>query len=155
MAGVLRVRSPIWQVLAAIRETTREAGRLYSESIELFRDLGHKRGIARVLECMAASAAAQCKAEQALRLAGAAASLRQRLGAPLAPAEQFKLERSLEVARRALSNADGLAAWMEGWAMPVEQAVQEALRSEGESSRDAGALARSFRGAGIDHATYG
>ncbi len=114
-----------------------EAGRLYSESIGLFRDLGHKRGIARVLECMAASAAAQSKAEQALRLAGAAASLRQQLGAPLAPTQQSKLERSLEVARRALSNADGLTAWMEGWAMPVELAVQEALRSQGESSRDA------------------
>jgi len=111
-----------------------EAGSLYSESITMFRDLGHKRGIARVLECMAASAAAQSKAEQALRLAGAAASLRQQLGVPLAPAQQSKLEKSLEVARHSLSDAASLAAWMEGWAMPVHQAVQEALNSGAEAS---------------------
>jgi len=107
-----------------------DARRLYSESIGLFQELGHKRGIARVLECMAASAAAQSKAEQALRLAGAAASLRQHLGAPLSPAQQSKLEKSLEPARQALSNAASLTAWMEGWAMPVDQAVEEALGSE-------------------------
>jgi tetratricopeptide (TPR) repeat protein len=106
-----------------------EARRLYGESIKLFQELGHKRGIARVLECLAADAAAQSKAEQSLHLAGAAAALRQRLGAPLTPAEQPRLEKALEFARRTLGNTAGLAAWMEGWAMPVEQAVEEALNS--------------------------
>ena len=77
----------------------------------------------RVLECLAAGAAAQSNAEQALHFAGAAAALRQRLGAPLTPAEQPRLEKALDFARRTLGNAAGLAAWMEGWAMPVEQAV--------------------------------
>jgi predicted ATPase len=104
-----------------------EARRLYGESIRMFKELGHKRGIARALECLAASAAAQSNAEQSLRLAGAAAALRQRLGAPLAPTEQPRLEKALEFARRTLGNAAGLAAWMEGWAMPIEQAVREAL----------------------------
>jgi predicted ATPase/serine/threonine protein kinase len=106
-----------------------EARRLYGESIKLFQELGHKRGIARVLECLAADAAAQSNAELGLRLAGAAAALRQRLGAPLTPAEQPRLEKALEFARRTLGNTAGLAAWMEGWAMPVEQAVEEALNS--------------------------
>ncbi len=104
-----------------------DARRLYGESIKMFQELGHKRGIARVLECLAASAAAQSNAEQALHLAGAAAALRQRLGAPLTSAEQPRLERALEFARRTLGNAAGVTAWMEGWAMPVERAVQEAL----------------------------
>ncbi len=104
-----------------------EARRLYVESIRMFQELGHKRGIARALECLGASAAAQSQAEQALHLAGAAAALRQRLGAPLTPSEARKLEKALEFARRTLGNAAGLAAWMEGWAMPVEQAVEEAL----------------------------
>jgi len=107
-----------------------EARRLYGESIKMFQELGHKRGIARVLECLAASAAAQSNAGQALHLAGAAAALRQRLSAPLTPAEQPRLEKALEFARRTLGNAAGLAAWMEGWAMPVEQAVQEALNCD-------------------------
>jgi len=76
---------------------------------------------------LAVSAAAQSNAEQSLHLAGAAAALRQRLGVPLTPTEQPRLERALEFARRTLGNAAGLTAWMEGWAMPVEQAVHEAL----------------------------
>jgi len=109
-----------------------EARRLYGESIQVFQELGHKRGIARALECLAVSAAAQSHAEQSLHLAGAAAALRQRLGAPLTPAEQPRLEKALEFARRALGNAAGIA-WMEGWAMPVEQAVHEALSCDAES----------------------
>jgi predicted ATPase/serine/threonine protein kinase len=104
-----------------------EARRLYGESIRMFQELGHQRGIARVLECLAASAAAQSNSVQSLRLAGVAAALRQRLGAPLTPTEQRRLEKALEFARRTLGNAAATAAWMEGWATPVEQAVREAL----------------------------
>jgi predicted ATPase len=107
-----------------------ESRRLYGESIKMFQELGHKRGIARVLEYLAANAAAQSNAVQSLHLAGTAAALRQRLGVPLAPAEAPRLEKALEFARRTLGNAAGTTAWMEGWSMPVEQAVQEALKSD-------------------------
>jgi predicted ATPase/serine/threonine protein kinase len=130
-----------WGIASALSDLARlscdqgnnaEARRLYGESIKLFQELGHKRGIARALECLAVSAAAQSNAEQALHLAGAAAALRQRLGAPLTPAEQPRLKKALEFARRTLGNAAGLTAWMEGWAMPVEQAVHEALNCAAE-----------------------
>ena len=111
-----------------------EARCLYGESIRMFRELGHKRGIARALECLAVSAAAQANAEQSLHLAGAAAALRQRLGAPLGMAEQPRLEKALEFARRRLGSAASLAAWMQGWAMPMEQAVREALDGDAEQS---------------------
>ena len=114
-----------------------ESRRLYGESIKMFQELGHKRGIARVLEYLAANAAAQSNAVQALHLAGTAAALRQRLGVPLAPAEAPRLEKALEFARRALGNAAGTTAWMEGWSMPVEQAVQEALNSDAAPSLSA------------------
>jgi predicted ATPase len=104
-----------------------EARRLYGESIQMFQSLGHQRGIARVLESLAAGAAAQSKPVQSLRLAGAAAALRQRLGAPLTPAERSSLEKALEFARRTLGNTEGLAAWMEGWEIPVDRAIREAL----------------------------
>jgi predicted ATPase len=77
--------------LSCDRGDNDEARRLYGESIKMFQELGHKRGIARALECLAVNAAAQSNAEQSLRLAGAAAALRRRLGAPLTPADQFKL----------------------------------------------------------------
>ena len=107
-----------------------ESRRLYGESLKMFQELGHQRGIARVLECLAANAAAQSNAVQALHLAGTAAALRQRLGAPIPPNEQPRLEKALEFARRTLGNAAGTTAWMEGWSMPVEQAVREALDND-------------------------
>ena len=106
-----------------------EARRLYGESIRIFHDLGHKRGIARALEFLAISAASQSHAGQALHLAGAAAALRDQLGTPLSPAEQVKLDKALEFARRTLGSVAGTEAWIEGWAMPIDQAVVEALNS--------------------------
>jgi len=100
---------------------------LYGESIKIFQELNHKRGIARLLECFACSAAAQLEAERSLRLAGTAAALRHNIGAPLTPAEQVKLEASLHPVRQALTNTVGVTAWLEGWALPVEKAIEEVL----------------------------
>jgi predicted ATPase len=106
----------------------------YQESIAIFRELDHKRGIARLLECLACSAASQCDAPRALRLAGAAAALRQNIGAPLTPAEESKLQVSLDAARQAISNAAGTTAWLAGWGLPLEQAIAEVLlRDEGQA----------------------
>ncbi|HLM80404.1 MAG TPA: protein kinase [Terriglobales bacterium] len=113
--------------LSAAQGKHQDAERLYGEGIRMFQDLGHKRGIARVLESFAVSAAAQSRAEQSLRLAGAAAALRLRIGAPLIPAEQSRLEKKLEPARNMLKNAAGLEAWSTGWEMSLEEAVHEAL----------------------------
>jgi predicted ATPase/DNA-binding winged helix-turn-helix (wHTH) protein len=113
--------------LAREQENYAVAHSMYRESIRLFQELNHKRGIARLLEYFACSAAAQCEAERSLRLAGAAAALRQNIGAPLTPAEQAKLEASLHPARQALSNTAGATVWLEGRALPVERAIEEAL----------------------------
>ena len=111
---------------------------LYRESLKVFQELEHKRGIARLLECFACSASIQFQAERSLRLAGAAAALRQNIGAPLTPAEQAKLEAHLDPARHALANTSGATAWLEGWGMPlekaIEKAIEEALKRDPESS---------------------
>jgi len=117
--------------LSAAQGQHQHAETLYGESIKIFRDLGHKRGIARVLECCAVDAAAQSRPQQALRLAGAAAALRQRIGTPLIPAEQSRLERKLEPARKILTAAGDLEAWSSGWEMSMEEAVQEVLSTKG------------------------
>jgi predicted ATPase len=119
--------------LSSDRGDNAEARRLYGESIQMFQELGHKRGIARALEALAVSASAQSNAQLALHLGAAAAALRQRLGAPLRPSEQPRLEKALEFARRTLGNAAGLTAWMEGWAMPVDEAIRQALAVGAES----------------------
>jgi predicted ATPase/serine/threonine protein kinase len=107
---------------------------LYRESTKIFQELEHKRGIARLLECFACLAAVQLDAERSLRLAGAAAALRQSIGAPLTPAEQAKLESSLEPARRILNETASATAWSEGGRRPVEQVIEEVLMTEPASS---------------------
>jgi len=125
--------------LADLGSLAREQGNypaaraLYGESIKSFQELDHKRGIARLLECFACSAAAQFEAQRSLRLAGAAAALRQNIGAPLTPAEQAKLEAALEPARQALTNTAGVTAWLEGWALTVDKAIEEVLMPDAAS----------------------
>jgi predicted ATPase len=119
--------------LAREQRNYSRAHSLYRESIKIFKELEHKRGIARLLECFACSASAQAHAERSLRLAGAAAALRQNIGAPLTPAEQVKLEASLDAARHAMTNTAGATAWLEGWALPVEKAIEDVLMPEAGS----------------------
>jgi predicted ATPase len=119
--------------LAREQRNCSEAQPLYWESLKTFQELEHKRGIARLLECFACLAAAQLQAERSLRLAGAAASLRQNIGAPLTPTEQGKLEAILAPARQALTNTASATAWLEGWAMPVEKAIEGVLKPDAAS----------------------
>ncbi len=113
--------------LAREQQNYSTAHALHRESIKIFQELDHKRGIARLLECFACTEAAQFHAERSLRLAGAAAALRQNIGAPLTPAEQAKIEASLDPARQSMTNAASATTWLEGWAWSVEKAVGEAL----------------------------
>ena len=120
--------------LACDQKNYRTADSLYRESIRMFQQLEHKRGIARLLESFACSAAAQEESERSLRLAGAAAAVRQGIGAPLTPAEQCKLERNLDEARGKLSSSAGRTAWLEGWVMPIEKAIEDVLKVAPEPS---------------------
>jgi hypothetical protein len=112
------------------------ADSLYRESLKIFQELEHKRGIARLLECFACSAAAQQQAERSLRLAGTAAALRQNIGAPLTRVEQANLEAMLNPARQVLNDTSGTTSWLEGWAMPVDKAIEELLSRDGGISLD-------------------
>jgi tetratricopeptide (TPR) repeat protein len=112
------------------------AHELYQSSMKIFQELDHKRGIARLLECFACSAASQFAPERSLRLAGAAAALRQTIGAPLTPGDRANLEKGLEAARQSLTNAVGASVWLDGWVLPAAKAVEEALTLK--SARAAG-----------------
>jgi predicted ATPase len=102
----------------------------YAESMKLFQELGQKRGMARLLDCLACSAVMQSQPERALRLAGSAAAMRRVIGAPLPIAEQTRLEKTLDLARQSISPAKAAAAWMDGWTMATDNAIQEALSFE-------------------------
>ncbi|HXT50011.1 MAG TPA: protein kinase [Thermoanaerobaculia bacterium] len=111
--------------LARRRGEHDRARELYREALSQFDLLRHRRGIARLLEALAIGAAdgGDAGAVRALTLAGAAAALRQRIGAPLAGEEKRELEVALAAARAALPAAEAEGAWRRGLGMPLPAAV--------------------------------
>lgn len=116
--------------LACFRKDQAAAHALYSESIRVFQELGLKRGVIRLLENFACLAGAHSSPGRALRLAGAAAALRHACGIAPSPQEELALEAGLKSAREVLTNSEVAAAWMEGWSMPLEMAVESACAAE-------------------------
>jgi len=99
----------------------------YREALETFAQLGHRRGIARALEGFACIALAEKDPERALKLAAAAAHLRQSIGSPLHQAERSKLDQTLLPAWESLRETQGKRAWTEGAAMSLEKAIEYSL----------------------------
>jgi predicted ATPase len=99
----------------------------YRQALEVFASVGNQRGIARALEGFACLALALGDTKRALTLAAAAAHLRQLIGAPLPQAEQQKLDRTLLLAWKSLSVAQGQQAWAAGSAMTLEDSIRYSL----------------------------
>jgi non-specific serine/threonine protein kinase len=115
----------------------RAARELQVESLEIMRQLGFSSGIAACLEALASLAAvdrdepdgSNLLSRSAL-LFGAAERLREVIGYPLAPIEQDDYRRHVDRARQAISSEDFNAAWRAGRTMPLDQAMELAMRRE-------------------------
>jgi tetratricopeptide (TPR) repeat protein len=108
-----------------------QAAFLYAnESLAIRRGFRHSLSTAGSLELLAAIAAAQGQARRGARLLAAAEGLREALGTPLPPVERPDVERCVAAARAALGEAEFAAAWAEGRAMSLEEAVALALAED-------------------------
>jgi predicted ATPase/class 3 adenylate cyclase len=107
-----------------------EAAVLFKEALAYFREVGDQVNIAEVLEGFAGVAGAQGEGERAARLYAAAETLRQTIGAPLLPGDRPRYERQLAAARSLVAEEVWEAAWEEGRAMTLEEAVSYALAEE-------------------------
>jgi adenylate cyclase len=103
---------------------------LYHESLDINRELGERWAIAYLLEDFGGLAALEGQPARALRLVGAAAALREAIGAPLSAAERAKLERLLAPARQAIEPEGQSALEAEGRAWPPERAMDYALSDQ-------------------------
>ena len=134
-------------VTTSHRDYTR-ARELYAESLERFRDLGALWGVAYCLDGFAMVAIAEAPAaplateqfranyqEQARRSArmwGAAEALRETIGFHLSPVDRSIYRDYLEAGRTIFGEASWAAAWAEGRALTLDQAIAEALRCTDE-----------------------
>ena len=104
------------------------AQELYEEALMLFQDVEDKWWISWCLEGAAEVAVFRAQPSRATRLFGAAASLREAIGAPRPPAFRAYCERDLAIARRQLGEAAFAEARTEGRAMSLQAAIEYALQ---------------------------
>jgi DNA-binding NarL/FixJ family response regulator len=95
-----------------------------------FQNLGSRRMVADCLEELATVFAATGRPEPALRLAGAAMTVREQIGAGLSSPERAALEQRLLPARQMLSDAAAEEAWQAGRRLRPRDAVAEAMQDE-------------------------
>ena len=108
-----------------------DARAFYYESLTINRELGERWAIAYLLEDFGSLAALEGEAPRTLRLIGAAAALREAIGAPLSAAERAKLDRLLAPARQVIESDRQIALEAEGRTWSMDQAITYALNLEG------------------------
>jgi tetratricopeptide (TPR) repeat protein len=99
----------------------------FAESLKIWQHLGGKRGIAECLEGFAGVAAAEGQREHAARLYGAAQAIRDGGHWPHLPVDQPNHEHQVDTLRAALGEEGFAAAWAQGGAFRLEQAIECAL----------------------------
>ncbi len=108
----------------------------YAAGLNIMQEIVDKQGLAECLEGFAGIASGQGNAERSTRLYAAAQVLRQKVGVSPVSVERAEVERDVAAACARLGKAAFEAAWTEGGAMTLEQAIAlasaepEALRKE-------------------------
>jgi non-specific serine/threonine protein kinase len=103
---------------------------LYAESLALRRKGGYWLALAQSLEDFAALASREGHAERAVRLLGAGEAFCETLDARPPVADVKDYERAVAECRTALDEAAYAAAWAEGRAMSLDEALAYALGQE-------------------------
>jgi tetratricopeptide (TPR) repeat protein len=101
-----------------------------ADSLRMFREMEYTGGLVRTLERLGGLAVAQGEMERAGRLLAAAASQRATTGGRTALSPPQEVEGDVAAVRAALDAEAFAAAWAEGQAMTLEQAVRYALETD-------------------------
>jgi predicted ATPase/DNA-binding SARP family transcriptional activator len=101
----------------------RRARSLYEESLLLSGDIGARDLQADAIEHMSWLAATQGQLYQAAQLAGCAEALREALNIPLSAMSQDDHDRAVRAMQATLGEEAFAAAWAEGRALPLEEAI--------------------------------
>jgi DNA-binding CsgD family transcriptional regulator len=121
--------------LARRQTDSSRAEDLHHEALALRVRGGLFPGVADSLEALASLAGDHESYTEAARLFGAASTLRDSMGLARWPAEQAGYDGELTRARQALGDLAFEAAWAEGQALTVEDAVAYCSRARGERKR--------------------
>jgi predicted ATPase len=104
-----------------------EAMKMYRETILSFQEIGQHAAVAHELECIAFIARAQGQCERAVRLLGAAESLRERLNTDMTLIERREYEEERSNLWNQVDQTILERTWAAGRAMTMEQAIAYSL----------------------------
>jgi tetratricopeptide (TPR) repeat protein len=113
--------------VARLREDDEQAAVFASEALIRFRAFGSRRGASNALSLLAWVARVRDQPVRAGRLLGASQALAEAIGRPRSPLDQDAVEAEKAVVRELMGEDVFAAAWAEGRAMTLEQAVAYAL----------------------------
>jgi DNA-binding CsgD family transcriptional regulator/Tfp pilus assembly protein PilF len=115
-----------------VRGDHERAGKQYIEGLELAVEAGDKANAAYCLEGLAGLIGERGEPDRAARLLGAAEALLEAVGAPLYVQAQDRAlyEKAVKALRSRLGEEAFRAAWAQGRAMALEQAVEHALEHQ-------------------------
>ncbi len=109
------------------RRSAREQEMMLHDALIVHQQLGDRWRMASVLEEIAGSVLARDDPPLAVALLGSADALRQRIGAPIPPAEATDRDDALARLHRRLKETAFDAAWAQGRAQDLDQAIQDAV----------------------------
>ena len=113
--------------LALDRGDVGRALALYQESLTLYQRMDSTADVAACLDGVAAVSCAQGQPARAARFWGAAVAVRSVPGPPLPSAHRARYDRDVAAARAALGAEAFAAAWAQGQALPLPEAITYAL----------------------------
>jgi predicted ATPase/class 3 adenylate cyclase len=116
--------------VARLQGRLEDAARHYREALRIGGEQGDAAGILEPLQGAAAVAIATGDTVRGVRLLGASAAIRERLGGG-PPPEWLRLGDPLSEARERLSPAEFESAWERGQAMPTADAIADAIAAPG------------------------
>jgi non-specific serine/threonine protein kinase len=122
--------------VASLLDRPMLAADAFLEGLRVAREWDSAWGMAECLEGLAVVAAGEGQSARAARLLGAAARLRQAIGAPVHPVDRADHERAVQASRSALGPTEYAAAWESG----QQHSVDEVVASAASTDTDAGAV---------------
>ncbi|HEY2593935.1 MAG TPA: LuxR C-terminal-related transcriptional regulator [Chloroflexota bacterium] len=109
--------------VASLLDRPTPAANAFLEGLRVAREWDSAWGMAECLEGLAVVASGEGQPERAARLLGAAARLRQAIGAPVHPVDRADHERAVEASRSALGLAEYASAWESGQQLGVDEVI--------------------------------
>jgi non-specific serine/threonine protein kinase len=127
--------------VTSLLDQSADAAAAFQEGLQLAREWESAWGMAECLEGLAVVAASTGQFARAARLLGAAARLREAIGAPVHPVDRADHDRAVQASQSALGAEAYATAWASGQALSVDAVIDDAASPDHGTPEEASPVA--------------